>query len=320
MIKKYDVLIIDVSNLYYRSFYSCQSRGFTSKTLYQKTIEQTLKSLNNLEIKYGWEWNKVYLLFDNPTSRSNLRSEISSEYKANRKKMPKMFYDYLNYLKTLLLSYSSDYKVVFAQMLEADDLVQPIIEILDPKDSIMLVSADLDWSRSIYHNERDIVWYNFKKIFDKDEFKIEFGFPPTIDKIILYKCLTGDDSDGIKKVVRQLSNENIKQLCNDFNTVEEVYVNVNSIKYLTQTFKYRIQENIEGLRINKKLIEYINIKSFGNIESFIHDCSFKASELKLFYTGLKIDEKFDTRLEEKFEKKYKTNSTSLFKADKLPRK
>lgn len=319
MIKKYDVIIADLSNIYHRSFHSCETRGYTGKTLYQKTVELTLRSLKKIEREKGYSWVKVYCLFDNPTSKVSLRSELSSEYKSTRKKMPKLFYDYLNYLKTLLSSYSSQYKIAYVDLLEADDLVLPILDILSKKESIILVSADLDWSRSISYQGRDIVWFNFKKIYDSEEFKIEFGFPPTVDKIIFYKCLSGDPSDGIGKAVKGLPNETIKRLCNDLNSIEELFIKLNSLDYVSQTFKYRIQENIHQLRINKRLIEFIDIKRFGHIENYIHDCEFKPNELKIFYNGLNIDFDIDKRVEDLKFANFKSEF-GLFKPDRLPRK
>jgi len=317
--KKYSTAFIDTSNLFRRSYESLLSRGFQDKELYQKTIYQTFVSIKKIQKDFLWSFSDIYFLFDNPDSKHNLRAELSDEYKKNREKMPKSYYRYLEYFKSILLTYDNNFYVVYIDFLEADDLVLSLIDHIK-KDEIVLISADLDWSRCINYKGNDIVWYNFDHLYDKDEFKFKYGFYPTVDKIILYKCLSGDKSDGIKKVITYLSTENIKQLCNDFNTIDELFINLKNISYLSMKFKYRIEENIAQLRINRKLMSFINIEKFGKIRNFIHSCKFKEKELKLYYKGLNIDLSFDKRFN-RYTSPFKTpDSDNFFKLDRLPRK
>ena len=90
-----------------------------------------IKKLNQLIEQFSYHDAEIYLLFDNPTSRIELRNSfvnigrknIFPDYKAKRVKESKEFYNSLGLIKYYYLLKPKNYKCVQANGLEADDFV-----------------------------------------------------------------------------------------------------------------------------------------------------------------------------------------------------
>lgn len=217
----YDYIIIDSANLFYR----CLGKNETAEQVVRKMIsftEDLRQSLNDT----------LYIIFD-PISEYDLgesksfkfpsseRKKIDENYKANRQ-YSSLYYQSIVLYKKYYTYRGDKVKTVYSQEYEADDFVEPLLEMIGPNKKVALVTTDYDFSRYI---SEDVHMINkgLDKPYSVKEFEEKFLFKPTKASIILYKALYGDESDNIKGAIyldkTKLVN-NIKELC--YNYIKEV--------------------------------------------------------------------------------------------------
>ena len=230
---KYSHILLDTNN-YFHKHYGIVSKF--SDDVYKETGRRTFNGIKSIEKNYGGKFCKIYCLFDNHDSKINLRSELSDDYKKNRQNMPAKFYDTLEQLKSMLLSYKDNYKIVYADYLEADDLVLPLVESIDEYSSILMISEDQDWARLINYEGRHIHWLKSKKILDKDIYKEEYGYEPSLQSVVLYKTIRGDKSDGISPSIPNLKEETVLQICKTFIDAYDLIQNVHKVDFISDHF------------------------------------------------------------------------------------
>lgn len=217
----YDYIVIDSANLFYR----CLGKNETAEQVVRKMIsftEDLRQSLNDT----------LYIIFD-PISEYDLgesksfkfpsseRKKIDENYKANRQYSSLYYQSILLYKK--FYTYRGDkVKTIYSQEYEADDFVEPLLEMIGPNKKVALITTDYDWSRYISDNVH-MINKGLDKPYSVKEFEEKFLFKPTKASIILYKALYGDSSDNIKGAIyldkTKLVN-NIKELC--YNYIKEV--------------------------------------------------------------------------------------------------
>lgn len=196
---KYDVILLDVFNLYYRN------KG--DKNIVLEPWEQAancVRFINDQVKSYLNEGGYLYLLYD-PIIKSDLglskkfsyttyRQAIDPGYKANRhhsadvQESVRLIYNYYNYRGDHILN-------VIDNGLEADDYVAQIVEKY-PDKQIALYTTDMDWARYLGKNT-NIIDTIFDKPFTDIDFKEKYGYYPVESAIIVHKALFGDASDNI---------------------------------------------------------------------------------------------------------------------------
>ena len=217
----YDYIIIDSANLFYR----CLGKNETAEQVVRKMVsftEDLRQSLNDT----------LYIIFD-PISEYDLgesksfkfpsseRKKIDENYKANRQYSSLYYQSILLYKK--FYTYRGDkVKTIYSQEYEADDFVEPLLEMIGPNKKVALISTDYDWSRYI-SDDVHMINKGLDKPYSIKDFEEKFLFKPTKASITLYKALYGDESDNIKGSIyldkTKLVN-NIKELC--YNYIKEV--------------------------------------------------------------------------------------------------
>lgn len=156
------------------------------------------------------------MLFDNYYSRADLRSafrygsdrkKLNEEYKANRKREPKEFYNSLNLMRYYYGTCKPNYHVIQITGLEADDIVRTLVHDVI-KGSALFITNDEDWCRYI---SETIHWLpDFSREPESSRnLEEKIGFLISEDSIILYKALFGDPSDNISAIISS-SKENKK--------------------------------------------------------------------------------------------------------------
>lgn len=194
----FDSIFVDVFNLAYRK---------SSSDNCTKIVNDFIDFMNN-EVKKHLDPNgTIYLLFD-PIPKNDLglskafkyspriRNSISSSYKKNRVSNPKV----LSAVSLLLKYYTfrgDKIKVCISTNLEADDFVEPLLDI--EKGNVALISTDEDWAR--YLSDR-VMMINkgFDSPFTKEEYAKKYGIVPTIASVTLKKAIFGDPSDNIQSI------------------------------------------------------------------------------------------------------------------------
>lgn len=217
----YDYIVIDSANLFYR----CLGENEAAEQVVRKMIsftEDLRQSLNDT----------LYIIFD-PISEYDLgesksfkfpsseRKKIDENYKANRQYSSLYYQSILLYKK--FYTYRGDkVKTIYSQEYEADDFVEPLLEMIGPNKKVALVTTDYDWSRYI-SDDVHMINKGLDKPYSIKDFEEKFLFKPTKASITLYKALYGDESDNIKGSIyldkTKLVN-NIKELC--YNYIKEV--------------------------------------------------------------------------------------------------
>jgi len=306
---RYQNLIIDTNNLFWRNVaISIKEKVISEKDeMYSSSIQMTINRINKFIAEYGNYANcNVYLLFDNPLSKINTRKELDPMYKHARslRSVPPAFHKTLDIFFELAEVYSDNFKLIKISNLEADDLVQPLLNYLN-NDSCLLISADMDWARSV---GKSVHWYNYHTLYDMDSFKTKYGFFPNNNSITLYKSLRGDNSDSIPIGCPLLREEIVLDICNRFNNVDELFKNLFDTDYPKQ-WKLKIKENEMRIRMNYALVDFIAVE--GNIDEHIVHGKESIKALKSWYTILDLP--LEYRMKDKED--IKQQKDNFFKVD-----
>jgi len=176
----------------------------------------------------------------------------------------------------------------------------------------------MDWFRSIADNVHVAKYENKEyNIYDKEKFFDRFGFYPTSKKICMYKTFRGDGSDDIPKGVPGIREKALIQLIENFDTLNDIFQNLESISFLSDVWKNKIAENKSRLRLNMKLVSFEPL-TFNELQDYIFISSYNPRTLKSLYKsfGFKVSS-FDPRVMSLFPDKKK--SSTFFEYESLPR-
>jgi len=260
---KYSSIIIDMNNAYWRSVASCIKKIVEQENedaFYSITIQDSLERIKQIRDTYGNQETSVYILHDNPFSKINEREMIDSSYKHARKNknIPQVFYKSLEKLLEILKSYDNNFYIISHPKCEADDLVLPVLQ--DIKGSTLLVSADLDWARSIEDNgDQKIHWFNYLKVYDVENFTTEYGFNPSGNGVKIYKAIHGDKSDCVENAVPYLPKAVLYSIVNNYDSIYDLLANMWKDDTIPKQWKLKIQEAQVQLKINYQLVDFLNL-------------------------------------------------------------
>lgn len=259
----YDALIIDVLNLAYKTFANSEEKllaRLNSKTVQIHSVKVFIDQIKAFETRFLKKNGNVFLLFDNPTSRDELkelfvplsptlnRKAVDKNYKSNRVAKSPAFYSSVDFIKYYYMINDSHYKSARIHNLEADDLVKPCLDYvqnLSGKEAMsLLISDDSDWCRyaSAYTHYLPNPHGEPKT---NETFFLEKGFEVTEEKIILEKILMGDSADNIKAVYPEMPIVIRIMALKDFESIQDLISRVEEKDYLDawkQTILSRIAE------------------------------------------------------------------------------
>lgn len=318
---KYDKIGIDISNFYTRAFSIGQEmkvKKSDDTEIITGGIYITLKMLRKIEKEFLKPGGQIYFLFDNCHSGINKRKEIDPDYKSNRSKRDDAYYESLDLLQLLLLNYKDNYFMVKKDGLEADDLVEPFTSLYS-EDLILLISNDMDWFRSI-SKRVNVAKYEKGKynVYDNDKFEEKFGFKASRENVCLYKSFKGDKGDNVPNGVPGLRTSCLNKLIENYTTLNEIFLDIDVIPYISDTFKKKIKSNRSRLLMNYKLVDYLTITN-EELEETIIQAKFNAKTLLNMYKSFKFNiRETDPRLLQ-YHMESNTNRKSFFKTAKIPR-
>ena len=284
----YNNLIVDTSNLFYRAYCIVDDPN--------ESFIKVSQMVNNLILHFASVDHKVYFLYDNYTSIESYRKKIDPDYKLNRTKKDTGFYRLLDLLQTMLLNSKSNYYVVQVPGYEADDLVKPLLSLLEG--TSVLLSQDSDWSRSI---DTGVDWAPLSQVnpsatFNTTRFQAEFGFFPSEDTICFFKTIRGDKKDNVPCGCPSISQVNLIQLIEQFGTIPKMLEGLSSAEYLTPHMMEKLRDSKPRLLLNYQLVSFQDLKK-DDLEPYIFTGKFSPGTLKTLYDSLSIPyEKIDPRL------------------------
>jgi len=220
------VILIDGNNLLFRSYYATaysgnmmkNSKGFPTNALFG-FVNMLNKIIN--------EEKPVYMAVALDKGRT-FRHDSYDAYKAGRIEMPDELRAQFGVAKTLLDNMGIKYFETDGY--EADDIIGTFAEMINKSDEFkgIIVSSDKDLLQLI----NDKVEVKLLKSQDhirmnRETFLKTYGMEPS--KIIDLKGLQGDPSDNIPGV-KGVGEKTALKLLQEYNSLENIYVNIDKIK------------------------------------------------------------------------------------------
>ena len=289
------VFLFDGTGLAYKAYHAIKglstTDGFPTNAVYG-FARLFLKMLRELKPRY------CAVAFD--AGRKTFRSEISKDYKANRKPTPDDFKVQLPYIKEFLKCLGV--KVLELPGYEADDIIGTLAKRLQEKGfEVVIVTSDKDMKQLLSPRVSILVPPKGKekaKWIDFNSFKEETGIEPeTVPDLF---GLTGDRTDNIPGVPG-IGEKTALKLLREFKNLEGIYENLDRLpkgqrekleKHRESAFKSRelarIETNapvdvaLEELLLKEpngeclgKLIEKLQMRSlYGEIEKLFPNIRF----------------------------------------------
>lgn len=285
---KYEYLIIDATNLFWRAFAISLKKFIVvdGHEIVPGAISEGIKKILKIKNKFAYKDSPIFLLFDNPESALRVRKIIDKDYKSIRLKKcaPKGLYPTMNFFIYFLRYYSDTFKIVSTDGYEADDLTKPLIQTLELNKirKALCISNDLDWSRNI---SEYVDWWNWGEVFTINKFKKKYGFSPENQKVQIYKAIHGDKSDSIKNAVKYLPKEILIDIVNKYECINDLFKNISREGY-PDKWKQKILESEHQIRINYKLANFANLDK--EISKIISNCKRNSKMLETLSKILKI--------------------------------
>lgn len=224
------VILVDGNNLMFRSFYATaysgnimrNSKGFPTNALYG-FVSMINKILNEENPEF------IAVAFD---IGKNFRKEKYDFYKEGRHETPDDLKVQMPLARTILDALGIKYLELAPY--EADDIIGTLAKWADlnPEYDATIISSDRDLLQLISPvvdvkllKQTGYIKYN------PETFKQDFGIDPI--KIIDLKALAGDASDNIPGV-KGIGDKTALKLLQEFNSLEGIYENIESIKGKTK--------------------------------------------------------------------------------------
>jgi 5'-3' exonuclease len=297
--EKFNVIIFDIYNLYYKAVWIEQERViyYKDNKIHTEGIIGTINLIEKYIKRFATPEYKLYFLFDNAkTTVEKYRKELSEAYKKKRQVQPDWFYAGLDYLEHTLKNYMDNAYIYRIKHLEADDYVENIINIdCSSADKVLLISEDMDWSKSLKAN---VFQFMKKKIYGLAEFEEEFGFPASYKNICFYKTFYGDDSDNIAPGLREFPKMFFLNIIENSESLYDFFIKAKNgvFQYLDKGWIERIRRDQDLLVTNWKLVESVNLKE-AQLKEYRIKCKFNKDKLTLLYEALSLPDSFDKRVE-----------------------
>lgn len=221
MSKKKTYYIIDISSLFFRSYYAISAAMKSPEGLHTNALYGVFKMLQMLEQKH--EPDFMISCFD--TKKPSFRKKLDKEYKANRGEMPEDLEEQVPYLKKMMDILNIPYWE--KEGFEADDLIASLISHLKKKaEKIYIISGDKDFAQIVGGN---VYLYDTMKeiIYDAKAVEDKWGLPPS--QMLDYLSIVGDSSDNIKGI-KGVGSKGALKLLKEYKSLEGIYKNLDELK------------------------------------------------------------------------------------------
>jgi len=198
--------------------------------------------------------NPDYLIITWDSPAQTLREKDFAEYKINRPSIPDDFKAQIKKIKDI--STKIWLNTLEIPGYEADDIIFNLVKKLDNKNNLIyIISSDKDLKQLLKDNVVMLDPMKWKKITHIDFLK-EYWFKPAY--IVDFLSLTGDNIDNIPWV-KWIGKKTAQQLIQQFNTIENIYQNLDKLPEKT---KKLLEKDKENTFFSKKLIQLMDIPEF----------------------------------------------------------
>lgn len=242
------LVILDTFNFLHRAYYAIP-KSFRAP---DNAPTNAVYGVCSMIISLMNEIKPDYIIAALDSKKPTFRVEEFSNYKAQRKEMDEelrvqipLVFEAIEKMGILKVN---------CEGYEADDVIGTLVERYKNDFEIYLLSNDRDLWQLISKNVK-VMLPNTKGIFEEVsnenvQSKLEFEKQFLVD----YKALRGDTADNIPGVYG-IGEVTAKKLISEYQTIENIYQNINSIK--PESLKKKLIENIETAYLSKKLATII---------------------------------------------------------------
>ncbi|GHT21564.1 DNA polymerase I [Planctomycetales bacterium] len=183
--------------------------------------------------------------FDMP--EKTFRSEIYTEYKANRSTMPEDLQPQIECAKEILRAFNIP--ILGVSGYEADDILATVAKQVDKRgEQCVIVTADKDCRQCITDN---VSLFNLRKqvFYGAEELQNDWGITPK--QVVDFQAIVGDATDNVPGV-KGIGQKGAMELLQQFSTLEGVYENLAQIKGKKREY---LAEHKEEAMISRKLVQ-----------------------------------------------------------------
>ncbi|ASP27935.1 DNA polymerase I [Spiroplasma corruscae] len=224
--KKY--LLVDGNSLLFRAFYSSFGRVTLTTTSGQPTnaVYSFINMLFNINTNNNYDC--IVVAFDK--GKKTFRHDKLPTYKDGRQKTPSELVTQFPIVREFLSN--ANIKWYEIDNYEADDIIGTLAKKLENEDDVIvhILTSDQDMYQLITKKVFVLapqVGTSDILIYDESKLQEKWGIKPY--QVSDYKGLRGDQSDNIKGVVG-IGEKTAKELLNEYDNIENIYQNIESIK------------------------------------------------------------------------------------------
>jgi DNA polymerase-1 len=214
------IFVIDGSSYLYRAFHAMPPLS-TSSGRPTGAVKGVTNMLMNL--KKDSEGSPIIIVFD--AKGKTFRSDIYSEYKANRPPMPDELRDQLIPVKSICRAIG--FPLIEIEGVEADDVIATISQMAkDAKYKCVISSLDKDLMQLVEDPHTTVMDTMKHKIFNEESVFEKFGVKPNQIRDML--ALVGDASDNIPGVPK-VGQKTAAKWLNEYGDIQSIKDNADSI-------------------------------------------------------------------------------------------
>jgi DNA polymerase-1 len=235
------IFLIDGSSFLYRAYYGVrplhtpQGVPVHAVFIFCRMIKKLIDQFNPRFIAIVWD-----------SKGKTTRHTLYEAYKATRKAAPADIFEQKEYI--MRFADLIGIKQIAQQGIEADDIMYSIVkEQKEHTQTIVMITSDKDMSQVL--DNKTIIYDPLKDIYLTNTLvEKKNGFP--IHKLPLYYALVGDASDNIPGV-RGIGNKGATELAKQFESLEQLYANLDTIK--SKRIKMALQASKDKAFLSKEL-------------------------------------------------------------------
>lgn len=297
------LLIVDGNGLMHRAYHALPpfktAKGVPTQVVYG-FFSILYKSIADFQPTH------VLICFDTPAP--TFRNLLHKEYQSQR---PKIADDFIQQIPMVKMSLDAG-NIIHKELdgYEGDDVIGTAAKQAETKGfSVLILTGDKDIMQLVNNHISTVtpdIGFSKTKVYTEAAVMEKMGVPP--HKIVDYKALAGDPSDNYKGA-DGIGPKTAIKLLNEFDTVEGILENIDELP--EGKIKLSIKENIEDIRIGKKLATIItNIPLEMDLDrtkwvGFIEPLREKLLELEMYSLIARLYPK----QKKKVERKKKTEDT-----------
>lgn len=254
------LFIVDGYSILFRTYYSVGEMS-TSQGVPVGGVFGFVRAFFTLLLRHNVQ--KIVITLD--SGKPTFRSEIFTEYKANRVKVPENLVPQFAILDEFFQT--SNINHFRKDGFEADDLIASFVKKHDGEN--VIVSADKDLMQLVSTQTQCLDFFA-NKFYKAQEVFEKFGVLPEF--VADYLAIVGDSSDNVPGI-KGCGPQKAVKLIKEFGELENIAQNIENIKDLK--LKSILQNNIESGILSKKLVKLDSIVEIENENFDISSINFE---------------------------------------------